>query len=184
MNKLVIIQDELILLRPPAIRDEDAVYGAVRESLAELGPWLDWATEAYDLSATRRWLDYTQAAWEHGSAFPFAIIEKGTQEYIGNCGLDGVNPDKRSCSLSYWVRTSRRGQGIASRAARLAARYAVQVLGLQRIEIVIASGNRASMRTAEKAGARFEGAKENGIFVRNDAHEAVLFSFCAADFEG
>jgi RimJ/RimL family protein N-acetyltransferase len=59
--------------------------------------------------------------------------------------------------VGYWVRTGQTGQGIATAAVRLIARFGFEDLGLQRLELLVAVENLASRRVAEKAGARFEG---------------------------
>jgi ribosomal-protein-serine acetyltransferase len=181
MDTNIQLTDDLILLRPSRPEDVSALNEAVHESLAELHPWMDWATEAYDEAAAKRWVEFVQLYWEHSSGFQFAITDATSSQYIGNCGVDGLNSKNRSCNLSYWVRTSRTGQGIASRAARLAARFAFETAGIVRAEIVIATGNIASQRAAEKAGAHYEGILHNRIIVREDVYDAVMYSLTLAD---
>ncbi len=159
------------------------IYQAVLESLTELQPWMDWATQAYDQVSAQRWLEFAELAWQHSSAFHFVIAESGTGQFLGSCGVDGIDDKKGSCNLGYWVRTSQTGKGIASRAARLAAKFAIETRGLNRAEIVIAVGNLASRRAAQKAGAHFEGLLNNGLVVRTEQHAAVMYSFSPADFQ-
>ncbi len=175
------LTDDLILLRPPCAADAPAVVEAVRASLTELHPWLDWATDAYDETATRRWLEFVSLTWEHASGFPFAIIDAQTGQYLGGCGLDGLNRQSRSCNMGYWVRSSRAGQGIASRAVRLAARFAFETVGLTRVEMVIAVENLASQRAAQKAGAKYEGILREHTVVRSAVHDAAIYSLTPAD---
>lgn len=182
MNLDAQLSDDLILLRPPRLSDAPAIHQTVRESLTELHPWVDWATEAYDEASTQRWLEHVLLAWEHSSSFHFAITDAFNGEYIGGCSIDGINEKDRFCNLGYWVRTSRTGQGIASRATRLAAKFAFETVGLVRAEIVIAEGNLASQRAAEKAGAHYESTLLNRIVVRSDVYNAVIFSLTPADF--
>jgi ribosomal-protein-serine acetyltransferase len=182
MDTNIHLTDGLILLRPPRPDDVPALNEAVHESLAELHPWMDWATEAYDEAAARRWLEFSQLYWEHSSGFQFAITDAATGQYIGNCGVDGINPKYRFCNLGYWVRTSRTGQGIASRAVRLAARFAFETADLVRAEIVIATGNIASQRAAQKAGAHYEGILLNRMIVRAEVLDAVMYSLTPVDF--
>lgn len=182
MNTNIQLTDGLILLRPPRAEDVPAIYAAVYESLSELHPWMDWATDAYDETATQRWLEFVQLAWLHSSAFQFAIIDAASGQYIGGCGVDGINEKYRFCNLGYWVRTSRAGQGVASCAARLAAKFAFQTVGLIRAEIVIAAANLASQRAAQKAGAHYEGILKNRTVVRKDVYDAVMYSFSPVDF--
>jgi RimJ/RimL family protein N-acetyltransferase len=84
--------------------------------------------------------------------------------------------------LGYWVRSRRRGQGIAARAARLVARFGFERLGLLRAEIVVAVGNTASLRAAEKSGAQREGVLRNRITVRDKIYDAVMYSLIPQDF--
>ena len=176
------LTDGSILLRPPRPDDVPALTEAVHESLTELHPWMDWATDAYDEATARRWLEFAQLYWKHSSGFQFAITDAVSGQYIGNCGVDGINPQSLLCNLGYWVRTGRTRQGIASRAARLAARFAFETAGLIRAEIVIAIGNIASQRSAEKAGAHYEGILLKRMVVRTDVYDAVMYSLTPADF--
>jgi RimJ/RimL family protein N-acetyltransferase len=85
-------------------------------------------------------------------------------------------------NLGYWVRTSRRGQGIAGRAAKLIARFAFEKVKLIRAEIVIAVGNDASKRVAEKIGAHAEGILFNRIVINELVCDAHMFSLLPSDF--
>jgi len=182
MTPNIQLTDRSILLRPPRLDDAAAIAAAVQESLPELHPWMDWATNAYDEAAAARWLEFVLVTWEHASGFQFVITDAKTGEYIGNCGIDGIDEKYRFCNLSYWVRTSRAKQGIASRAVRLAARFVFETVNLVRAEIVIAKENVASQRTAQKAGAHYEGIRLDGVVVRSDVYDAVVYSLTPADF--
>jgi ribosomal-protein-serine acetyltransferase len=183
MFKNLHLSDDIIILRAPQSDDALNIYSAVSESMADLHTWMDWATNAYDLSAAHRWLEFTYLAWSHSSAFQFIILEAASGDFLGVCGIDGINEKYRFCNLGYWVRSSRRGQGIASRAARLAAQFAFEHLGIIRTEIVIATGNLASQRVAQKAGAHYEGILANRMVVRTEVYDAVMYSFRPKDFE-
>jgi hypothetical protein len=79
-------------------------------------------------------------------------------------------------NLGYWVRTSATGHGVATRAARLVAQFGIEKIGLLRVEIVVAIGNIASMRVAEKAGAKREGILRNRLVGRDKVLDAVMHS--------
>ncbi|HNK63948.1 MAG TPA: GNAT family protein, partial [Anaerolineales bacterium] len=66
--------------------------------------------------------------------------------------------------------------------ARLAAHFAFESVNLIRAEIVIAVGNEASKRVAEKIGAHYEGILLNRMTVGTKIHDAHMFSLLPSDF--
>ena len=174
------LTDGEILLRPFRLEDAAQLYCAVRESLKELKPWMSWATDGYTELTAREYITIARARWEEHSFYAFAILRAG--ELLGACTLSSIHPLYRFCNLGYWVRTSCHGQGVAGRAAQLAARFAFEHLGLIRMEIVIAVGNLASLRVAEKIGAHDEGILLNRIIVGKSIYDAHMYSLVPADF--
>ena len=177
------LTDGVIIIRPPCADDLPSLIVAVQESLSEIQPWMDWAVADYGEASAAKWLELSLSGWERSAGFQFAIIDANTGEYLGNCSIDGINTKYRFCNLGYWVRTSRTRQGIASRAARLSARFAFETVHLVRAEIVIASENTASQRVAQKAGAHYEGILRNRMIVNSNVYDALMYSFTPADFE-
>src|SRR5512143_866940 len=176
------LTDGLVTLRPFQFADAPELYAAIRESLPDLKPWMSWAHDDYSQRESRDFITLVRAKWEEGLVYGFAITDARDGSISGACSLSHFHPVYRFCNLGYWVRTSRQRQGIASRAARLAARFAVDHLKLIRVEVVVAAGNAASLRVAEKIGAHREGILRNRITVGPQLHDAVMFSFIPEDF--
>ena len=174
------LTDEDLLLRPFRLDDAPDLYCAVRESLKELKPWMSWATDEYSEQTARDYIAIARARWEEHNFYAFAIVR--ANEILGACTLSSIHSIYRFCNLGYWVRTSCHGQGIAGRAAKLVARFAFQRLGLIRVEIVIAVGNHASVRVAQKIGAHEEGILLNRIVVGASIYDAHMYSLVPADF--
>lgn len=174
--------DEVILMRPFRVEDAEETYAAVRESLAHLKPWMSWAHDGYSLSDSREFIRITRARWGEGSLFAFAITDVKSGSVLGGCSLSHIHPVYHLCNLGYWVRSSRRGEGIAVRATQLAARFAFEKIGLIRVEIVIAIENKASIRVAEKAGAHYEGILRNRMVVGKNVYDAHMYSLVPQDF--
>jgi RimJ/RimL family protein N-acetyltransferase len=122
--------DTDITLRPFQVKDSAQLYEAVCKSLSELKPWMSWTTENYTEHTAKEFIAITQARWEERTLFAFASTRD--DEILGSCSLSGINPIYHFCNVGYWVRTGERGQGIAGRAARLAARFGFEQVGLIR----------------------------------------------------
>ncbi len=174
-NKLE-LTDGRIVLRPHRKEYVEATYKAIRESLAELSPWLPFAHKDYSIKETREWVKKRPGDWKKGTGYDFAIFDARDGSYLGGCGLNRVEKAMRRANLGYWVRTSRTGQAIAPAATRLLAKWGFEALKLVRIEILVATGNARSLGAAEKAGAKREGVLRNRLYLHEKAHDAVMHS--------
>jgi RimJ/RimL family protein N-acetyltransferase len=170
-----------LLLRPWRAEDASALHVAVQESLETVGRWLPWCHAGYDLDEARSWIAHCREGWAAGEHFAFGIFDGSGSTLLGSVGLNQRNRLHRSASLGYWVRQSRQGDGLAWRAARLAARFGFEVLGLARVEIVALPDNHASRRTAERAGARFETIARQRLWVRDGARDAAVYALVPGD---
>ncbi len=177
------LTDKIVTLRPFQFADAPAMYAAVCESLADLKPWMSWARDDYSQRESFDFITLARAKWEEGAVYGFAITDARDETFLGGCSLSYIHPVYRFCNLGYWVRSSRHGEGIAGRAARLAARFGLEKLGLIRVEVVVAVGNAASLRAAEKIGLEREGVLHNRITVGSALHDAVMFAFTPQDFD-
>ncbi|HEV7374921.1 MAG TPA: GNAT family protein [Pyrinomonadaceae bacterium] len=178
------LSDGHLLIRPFRTEDLNALYEAVRESIAEVSSWLPWCHSNYAIEDSYAFILSRKDAWGDESEYSFAVFDAKTETFLGGVGLSQVNRIYRCANLGYWVRSSRAGHGVASSAARLAARYGLEELGLQRIEILAATGNLASQRAALKAGAVREGVLRKRLMVNGQAQDAVVYSLVAEDFAG
>ena len=143
----------------------------------------NWAHDGYSLNDAKEFIRITRTRWEEGTLFAFVITDAKSGSVLGGCSLSHIHPVYHLCNLGYWVRTSRRGEGIAVRATRLAARFALEKVGLIRVEIVMAVNNTASRRVAEKAGAHYEGILHNRMVVGREIYDAHMYSLIPKDFD-
>ncbi len=176
-----LLTDQVVTLRRFRPDDAQALYEAVRESLPDLIPWLAWASPAYSLRDAQEYLHLADRKWGT-ELYVFAVTDARDHSLAGAVSLTLLRPNAYYSNLGYWIRSSRRGQGLAGRAARLAARFGLEHLGLQRIEIVVDVENYASQRAAEKSGARREGILRHRILYHNQPRDAWMFSFIRTDF--
>jgi RimJ/RimL family protein N-acetyltransferase len=165
-----------ILLRPIYPQDAGQLYDAVMASFRELHQWMPWCNEGYSLEDSTEWCGLQKDHWGDGTSYSFAIIDRDTGSYLGGCGLNRIDRVFKTASLGYWVRSDWNGKNIATEATELTAAWGLQLLQLNRIEIITAVGNTASIRVAEKAGATYEGRMRNRLEYNGVVHDAFMFS--------
>jgi len=172
-----------ILLRPYRPDDAADLYAAARESIAEVSLWMKWCHPDYTIEESRIWTTQCVGRWREGTEYNFVIADSRDASFLGGCGLNNVNLLDKVANLGYWVRTSQTRQGIATTATRLLARFGLEELRLNRIEIIAATGNGASQRVADKAGAAREGVLRNRLVVHENVYDMVIYSFVPHDLK-
>jgi RimJ/RimL family protein N-acetyltransferase len=173
--------DGIVRLRRHRPSDVDGHMEAVGESVPEISPWLPWCHPGYSRAESKAWIAERPAAWESGESFEYVIEDAVTGQFIGGCGLNHLDWPSLRANLGYWLRTSRAGKGIMTRAAGMLAGIGFEDLGLKRIEITAAVDNQASQRVAEKIGAVREGRLRNRFFLHGRTHDAYLYSLIPED---
>ena len=151
------------------------VFAAATESVDTVGRWMPWCHAGYTEAESVAWIEKTQAMWQSGEAYEFAMLDPANQ-YVGGAGINQFRRLHNLANLGYWVRQSRQGCGLATAAARILARFGFETLGLTRIEIVAASENGPTRRVAEKAGAQFECLARNRLVIHGVPLTAAVHS--------
>lgn len=161
--------------------DVDNLLEAARESVREIYPWMDWCHPKFNRKDSTTWVMSRDQDWNQGGEYSFVIVDAVTRRFLGGCGINAVNHAHNYANLGYWMRTSETRKGIATAATKLLARFGFEELKLNRIEIVVAIGNRASERVAEKAGAMKEGVLRRRLMIASQSHDASMFSLVPED---
>ncbi|MDZ4701239.1 MAG: GNAT family N-acetyltransferase [Rhodothermales bacterium] len=85
-----------------------------------------------------------------------ALVQKQTDEVIGVAGLQPLGTTSH-LEVGWWVMRAFQGQGIATRAGRMAIHYAFTELDQSGVKAITLPGNLASRRVMEKLGMAYEG---------------------------
>ena len=174
-------QADEVLIRELEPTDVDALFDTVSASLTTLSQWLPWAKPGYARGDSAAWIAHCERAWSDKLGYHFGVFDAVSGDLLGGVGLSHVNAVRRSANLGYWVADAARGREVAVTAARLAATWAFETLGLQRIEILIQPENTASLRVAVKLGGVCEGIARNGMLVDGEPREAIVHSLIPGD---
>lgn len=110
-----------------------------------------------------------------------AIEQDG--EFAGVIDLKNVSWQARTAEIGYWVHPAFRGRGIAGRAAHLLATWAMAENGFQRVEIRVATGNTASLRSAVARGFVVEGVLRNAGYTHSGRVDLTVASLVRDDID-
>ncbi|MDK3256177.1 GNAT family N-acetyltransferase [Blastococcus capsensis] len=116
--------------------------------------------------------------WDEGGAL-FAVEPLGGAALVGSMGLfppqDGVG------EAGYWTAPGRRGRGCTADALRVLTDWALDVVGVHRVELLVDPANTGSRRVAERAGFLAEGTIRQRFLHRGQPSDVVLYARLATD---
>lgn len=148
------LADDLIRLRPPEPGDAAAITAAVQDPDI---PRFTMVPSPYTIADATAFIERAAAQWHTGEAAPFVVTDRATGTLVGSVGLHDLGLPDRAAHAGYWVAAAARGQGVATRALRLVARWALEDLGVARLEVFVFVENQRSQRVADRAGFTREG---------------------------
>ena len=139
----------------------------------EVVRWIPRIPTPYSEQDAREFLEHAEKGWEEGTSFGFAITERTGGLTVGSIGvsLNGANGE-----VGYFVFAGHRRRGIGERALRLVSRWALEELGLARLQLTTMVGNYASSRLAEKVGFQREGVLRSWLDNRGTRADVVMYS--------
>lgn len=165
-----------VTIRPYRPEDAEDLHAAVQESTREIYPWLPWCREEYTLEEAASWIEMQEGLRAARMEFQFAVCSDEGR-FLGGCGLNDLHREHHFANLGYWVRSAATGKGVATRAVEQVRDWAFEQTELQRLELLVADGNEASRRVAERAGAVREGILRQRLSLHGSFRDAILFAF-------
>lgn len=111
-----------------------------------------------------------------GAGFSFVIADAGSDEALGGIGLWLRNAEQGRGSIGYFVAPRARGSGVAADAMVAVSGFAWTLPELFRLEAFIEPSNRASVRTAEAAGFRYEGLLRSYMVIGNRRADMAVYA--------
>ena len=172
------LRDGDLLLRPSREADAAAIRAVYSEP--DIRYWMLWDDELPDEAEALANIERAAQSWAAGTWAVFRIVDAAPDEVVGGVSL-GLR-EHETAEISYFLRASARGRGLATRAVRLVTRWAFEELALERIELRVHPENHASRRVAERAGFTREGVERASRSLPDGRRvDSIVFSLLRTD---
>ena len=140
------IESQRLIVRHWRHQDAEALTQAIIDSYEHLRPWMGWV----DLDEARQWAD----EWKAGGDSYFGIFKGDI--LVGACGLHRRGTTD-SLEIGYWIHVGHAGLGYATEAAAGLTEAALDIPGINRVEIHHDKANVVSGRIPPRIGYGFAG---------------------------
>ena len=123
------------------------------------------------------------SSYDNEHYYRWAIIEKESQECIGQVAYYSVNASNNLAEIEYCIGADYQGKGYATEATKSVIAYGFDFINLHRVQICCRDVNEASRNVILKCGLTYEGT-ERDYFWRDDHYEGkMIFSILRDEFE-
>lgn len=168
-----IVTDRLVL-RGIQPADAARVKAAVDASRAHARPFAAWALQApLSLEQTMQRLRRSRAKFDRDEGYEYLGLSGDETEVVGEAGLDPMNR-YGDLDVGYWVAAGHLRRGYAVEMAGALTRVAIEVFGLERVELRTSTANEASRRVAVKLGYREEAVLARRIPTEDGGRDDVV----------
>ncbi|MFE1437685.1 GNAT family N-acetyltransferase [Streptomyces sp. NPDC058739] len=166
-----------LLLRPWLDSDAPALHEAFQDPL--IHRWHLRAAES--VAEVREWIGEWITDWVEEDSAQWAVVAADGGRLMGRVALRELRLDEGVAEVAYWTTAAARGQGVAARATTALSRWALDDIGLQRLELLHSVANEGSCRVAAKSGFRLEGTKRRSGLHADGWHDMHLHARVRGD---
>jgi RimJ/RimL family protein N-acetyltransferase len=149
------IVSERLVLRCYDPIDAPLVKDAVDSSIEHLRPWMPWAQAPTSLDETVALLRGFRAKFDLDQDWIYGIFAPDGSQVVGGAGLH-PRVAEGGLEIGYWIRAGHTGAGLATEAAAVLTRIAIEIRAVDRVEIHVDPANAASLAVPRKLGFREE----------------------------
>lgn len=150
-----------LTIRAPRFGDGAELNAAVRDSIAELKPWMPWAQTLPSVEDSEDNIRKAVAKFLLREDLRLLLYLKGTGTLVGSSGLHRINWTVPCFEIGYWMRTPFCGRGLMTEAVNGITAFARDQLKARRLEIRVAEPNTRSWQVAKRAGFPLEATLHN-----------------------
>lgn len=170
-NNLILRINEDIELKQLELTDSKVLFETIDSQRQYLGKWLPFVESTKNISDSEGYVDSVVNAPVDMFEYIFSIQYK--DQFAGIVGFKNTDKVNRKTEISYWLSEVFQKKGIMTKSVAMLCDFAFKALGINRVQIKCAVGNRSSSNIPNRLGFRLEGIERDGELL-NDGLYADL----------
>ncbi len=147
-------------LKQLELSDSKDIFRIIDSQREYLGKWLPFVEFTTDITNSEMFVESIVNAPEDKFEYVFAI--RKNNEFIGLVGFKDTDKLNRKTEIGYWLSEGFQKQGIMTKSVGKLCDFAFDQLGINRVQIKCAVGNKTSKKIPQRLGFKFEGIEREG----------------------
>jgi ribosomal-protein-serine acetyltransferase len=177
----ITVNDELTL-RLLHESDAEALFQVIDRNRSDLREWLPWVDANAEAADSLAFIRTMQNQFTEKSGLTLGLLRGGAiAGIISLRGLDWLN---HIGEIGYWLAKEHQGGGIMLHSCRALISHAFAKLGLHRIVIRCATGNKRSCAIPERLGFVPEGIARDGEWLNGAFVDLNVYSLLSTEWKG
>ncbi|MPZ20502.1 MAG: GNAT family N-acetyltransferase [Luteitalea sp.] len=158
----------------------EELFTAIDANRTYLRRWLPWLDASRRAEDTRAFIRMSLQAFAARNGFACGLRHES--RLVGGLGLHKIDWPNRATSIGYWIAEGAQGRGIVTRACAVLLEHVFGELGLNRVEVACATGNRRSCAIPERLGFTREGIRRESEWLYDHYVDLVVYSMLAGEW--
>ena len=161
--------------------DGPSVGAAIAASHDHLRAWMPWVEASPTDESVRAFLEPAARDFGGESAANYAITLADSGDYVGGCGLH-PRVGEGALEIGYWIEARHQGQGLITEAIRLLTRAALELRGVERVEIHCDEANARSAAVPARLGYHLDRVEPHAITARLESGRFMIWVLRAGEW--
>ncbi|MCW1927797.1 GNAT family N-acetyltransferase [Bhargavaea beijingensis] len=174
--------NEDLSLKLIGLSDSESVFELTDRSRDHLRKWLPWLDSTTKIEDTTEFIKGCLKGFAENKSLTAVILFKG--EVVGVAGYNDINWSNKTAYIGYWLGEGFQGNGIMTAVAKTLTNYAFDELGLDKVEIRAAVGNRKSRAIPERLNFVNEGCIRQAEWLYDHYVDHVVYGILAEEWKG
>ena len=176
------VETERLILRRFRYTDDDAMlkYWIADEKIQPLYSEPVYTTK----EEVKELLDKYIGSYEKSDYYRWAVIEKNSNECIGQIAYFLVDSKNHFAEIEYCIGSDFQCRGYATEATKAVIAYGFNNIGLHKVQICTKTINKPSKRVIEKCGFTYEGTLRDYFYMNGEYVGRLYFSILRSEYEG
>ena len=115
--------------------------------------------------------------------YGFAIERKEDKQYLGGCGVQGIDAKNRFAMIGIFLGNEHCGKGYGTDALRVLIDFCFKEINLNKVKLDVFSFNKRAVSCYEKLGFKTEGVLRQEVFRDGSYHDAIVMGLLRTEWE-